>query len=60
MVTNFKTFRRTIKSLIVCSTLFLLSVNSSRGEWVTLEELNPEDQLIKGDWVSLEPLQIHY
>ena len=57
MVANFKTFSRTIKSLISFSALFLLSVNSCRGEWVTLEELNPEDELIKGDWVSPEPLQ---
>ena len=56
MVTNFKTFRRTLKSLIALSAFFLLSVNSSRGEWVTLEPVNPEDQLIKGNWMSLEPL----
>ena len=56
MVTNFKTFRRTLKSLIVFSAFFLLSVNSSRGEWVTLEQVNPENQLIKGNWMSLEPL----
>ena len=53
MVTNFKTFRR---SLIGFSAFFLLSVNSSRGEWVTLEQVNPENQLIKGNWMSLEPL----
>ena len=56
MVTNFKTFRRTLKSLIALSAFFLLSVNSSRGEWVTLEQVDPEDQLIKGNWMSLEPL----
>ena len=56
MVTNFKTFRRTLKSLIVFSAFFLLSVNSSRGEWVTLEQVNPENQLIKGNWMSLDPL----
>ena len=56
MVNNFKTFRRTLKSLIALSAFFLLSVNSSRGEWVTLEQVNPEDQLIKGNWMSLEPL----
>ena len=56
MVTNFKTFRRTLKSLIALSAYFLLSVNSSRGEWVTLEQVNPENQLIKGNWMSLEPL----
>ena len=56
MVTNFKTFRRTLKSLIALSALFLLSVNSSRGEWVTLEQVNPENQLIKGNWMSLDPL----
>ena len=56
MVTNFKTFRRTLKSLIGFSAFFLLSVNSSRGEWVTLEQVNPENQLIKGNWMSLEPI----
>ena len=56
MVNNFKTFRRTLKSLIAFSAFFLLSVNSSRGEWVTLEQVNPENQLIKGNWMSLEPL----
>ena len=56
MVTNFKTFRRTLKSLIGFSAFFLLSVNSSRGEWVTLQQVNPENQLIKGNWMSLDPL----
>ena len=56
MVKNFKTFRRTLKSLIAFSAFFLFSVNSSRGEWVTLEQVNPENQLIKGNWVSLEPV----
>jgi len=56
MVNNFKTFRRTLKSLIAFSAFLLLSVNSSRGEWVTLEQVNPENQLIKGNWMSLEPL----
>ena len=56
MVNNFKTFRRTLKSLIALSAYFLLSVNSSRGEWVTLEQVNPENQLIKGNWMSLEPI----
>ena len=56
MVAIFKTFRRTLKSLIAFSAFFLLSVNSSRGEWVTLEQVNPENQLIKGNWMSLEPL----
>ena len=56
MVTNFKTFRGTLKSLIGFSAFLLLSVNSSRGEWVTLEQVNPENQLIKGNWMSLEPI----
>ena len=56
MVKNFKTFRRTLKSLIAFSAFFLFSVNSSRGEWVTLEQVNPENQLIKGNWMSLEPI----
>ena len=56
MVTNFKTFRRNLKSLIGFSAFLLLSVNSSRGEWVTLEQVNPENQLIKGNWMSLDPL----
>lgn len=56
MVTNFKTFRGTLKSLIGFSAFLLLSVNSSRGEWVTLEQVNPENQLIKGNWMSLDPL----
>ena len=56
MVNNFKTFRRALKSLIAFSAFFLLSVNSSRGDWVTLEQVNPENQLIKGNWVSLEPV----
>ena len=56
MVTNFKTFRGTLKSLLGFSAFLLLSVNSSRGEWVTLEQVNPENQLIKGNWMSLEPL----
>ena len=56
MVTNFKTFRGTLKSLIGFSAFLLLSINSSRGEWVTLEQVNPENQLIKGNWMSLDPL----
>ena len=56
MVTNFKAFRGTLKSLIGFSAFLLLSVNSSRGEWVTLEQVNPENQLIKGNWMSLDPL----
>ena len=60
MVNNFKTFRRTLKSLIAFSAFFLLSVNSSRADWVTLEQVNPENQLIKGNWVSLEPVLPSY
>ena len=56
MVTNFKTFRGTLKSLIGFSAFLLLSINSSRGDWVTLEQVNPENQLIKGNWMSLDPL----
>ena len=56
MVTNFKTFRKTLRGLIGFSAIFLLSVNSSRGEWVTLQQVNPENQLIKGNWMSLDPL----
>ena len=55
-MTNFKTFRGTLKSLIGFSAFLLLSINSSRGEWVTLEQVNPENQLIKGNWMSLDPL----
>ena len=56
MVTIFKTFRRTIKHLTAFSAFFLICVNSSQGEWVTLEQVNPENQLIKGNWMSLEPI----
>ena len=55
-MTNFKTFRGTLKSLIGFSAFLLLSVNSSRADWVTLEQVNPENQLIKGNWMSLDPL----
>ena len=56
MVAIFKTFRRTLKHVTAFSAFLLIFVNSSQGEWVTLEQLNPENQLIKGNWVSLEPV----
>ena len=55
-VAIFKTFRRTIKNIAISSALISLCVNSSRGEWITLEQVNPANQLIKGNWMSLEPV----
>ena len=55
-VAIFKTFRRTIKNIAISSALISLCVNSSRGEWITLEQVNPANQLIKGNWTSLEPV----
>ena len=56
MVAIFKTFRRTLKHVTAFSAFLLICVNRSQGEWVTLEQVNPENQLIKGNWVSLEPV----
>ncbi|MDC2963724.1 glucosaminidase domain-containing protein [Gammaproteobacteria bacterium] len=42
--------------MAISCALISLYVNSSQGEWITLEQVNPANQLIKGNWVSLEPV----
>ena len=52
----FKTFRRALRNKTLLWALIFFFVNSSRGEWITLEQVNPASQLIKGNWMSLKPV----
>ena len=51
----FGTFNPTLRKLIHGSMIFGLASFSVSAEWITLQELNPDDQLVSKNWVTLKP-----